>query len=59
MGKRQTYYQESVGRAGLNLDRGKDIYIYIYIFFFFLKIIICLNNGELIVTQYSCLKNVY
>ena len=33
MGKRQTYYQESVGRAGLNLDRGKDIYIYIYFFF--------------------------
>ena len=55
MGKRQTYYQESVGRAGVDLDRGKEIYIYI----FSLKIIICLNNGELIVTQYSCLKNVY
>lgn len=32
MGKRQTYYQESVGRAGLNLDRGKEIYIYIFFF---------------------------
>lgn len=26
MGKRQTYYQESVGRAGLDLDRGKKIF---------------------------------
>ena len=34
MGKRQTYYQESVGRAGLDLERGKEIYIYIFFFFF-------------------------
>lgn len=26
MGKRQTYYQETVGKAGLDLDRGKKIF---------------------------------
>lgn len=52
MGKRQTCYQESVGRAGLDLGRGKKI-------FFFLKRIMCLANGELILTQYSSLKNAY
>lgn len=28
MGKRQTYYQESVGRAGLDLDCGKKIFFF-------------------------------
>lgn len=52
MRKRQTYYQESAGKVGLDLDRGKKI-------FFFLKRIMCLATGELILRQYSCLKNAY
>lgn len=28
MRKRQTYYQESVGKVGLDLDRGKKIFFF-------------------------------